>query len=157
MRRAAVTEYSGLPVASIDTVQHLGYMPHLTRGLSNLRPMPTCSVEGAHAERLREILACWARQHPLSPALRVQEGALHDLADHDNIAADEDAERFDDLDDDDRGVDAASWLAASDVGHAICCLALLRVSDGIDGMSWQCSDRGTAVRGDAQARVHHGW
>jgi hypothetical protein len=54
---------------------------------------------------------------------------------------DEDAERLDDLDDADRGVDAASWLAASDVGHAKCCLALLRVSDGIDGMSW--SDRGT--------------
>jgi hypothetical protein len=68
-------------------VQHLGDMLHLTSGLSNLRPMTTCSVEGAHAERLREIFACWARQHQLSPALRVQEGALHDLADHDNIAA----------------------------------------------------------------------
>jgi hypothetical protein len=39
-----------------------------------------------HVE-VREIFACWARQHQLSPALRVQEGALHDLADHDNIAA----------------------------------------------------------------------
>ena len=26
-----------------------------------------------------------ARQHPISPAFRVQEGALHDLADHDNV------------------------------------------------------------------------
>ena len=41
---------------------------------------------------------------------------------------DEDAERLDDLDDADRGVDAASWLAASDVGHAKCCLAWLRVA-----------------------------
>ena len=57
--------------------------------------------------------------------------------------SDQDAERLDVLDDDDRGVDAASWLAASDVGHAKCCLSLLRVSDGIDGMSRQCSDRGT--------------
>ena len=42
-------------------------------------PMPS--------ERLREIFACWARQHPISPTLRVQEVVLHDLADHDNIAA----------------------------------------------------------------------
>ncbi len=42
-------------------------------------PMPS--------ERLREIFACWARQHLISPTFRVQEVALHDLADHDNIAA----------------------------------------------------------------------
>ena len=50
--------------------------------------------------------------------------------------SDEDAERLDVLDDDDRGVDAASWLAASDSGHVKCCLAWLRVAGGgNDGMS----------------------
>ena len=53
--------------------------------------------------------------------------------------SDQDAERLDVLDDDDRGVDAASWLAASDAGQAKCCLAWLRVAGGgIDGMA---SDR----------------
>ena len=71
---------------------------------------------------------------------------------------DEDTERLDDLDDDDRGVDAASWLAASDVGHAKSCLSLLRVSDGIDGMSRQCSDRGTRavlVKKDSEIKIQH--
>jgi hypothetical protein len=49
---------------------------------------------------------------------------------------DEDAERLDDLDDAERGVDAASWLAASDVGHAKCCLAWLRVAGNV-GMVWR--------------------
>ena len=65
-------------------VQHPGDVLHLTRGLSLLCPRPKCSIEGSHAERLREILTCCARQGPLSPTLRVQEGALHELADHDN-------------------------------------------------------------------------
>jgi hypothetical protein len=32
--------------------------------VSLLCPRPTCSIEGAHAERLREILTCCARQGP---------------------------------------------------------------------------------------------
>ena len=89
---AAVSKWASVGVAKGDVaeplaaamprnspVQHPGDVLHLTRGLSNLRPRPTCSIEGSHAERLREILTCCARQGPLSPTLRVQEGALHEL------------------------------------------------------------------------------
>ena len=62
---------------------------------------------------------------------------MSSLAETRRLRSGSDAERFDDLDDDDRGVDTASWLAASDAGQAKCCLALLRVSGGgIDGMAW---------------------
>ena len=74
-------------VAFHGPLQHYSNMPHIARDLIRLRPMPTCSVEGDHAERLREILVCWVRQKTLSSTLRHEEGTLHDLSDHDNITA----------------------------------------------------------------------
>jgi len=50
------------PAAFHGPLQHCSNMPHIARDLIRLRPMPTCSVEGDHADRLREILGCWVRQ-----------------------------------------------------------------------------------------------
>ena len=46
------------PAAFHGPLQHCSNMPHIARDLIRLRPMPTCSVEGDHADRLREILGC---------------------------------------------------------------------------------------------------
>jgi hypothetical protein len=71
------------PAVFHGPLQHCTNMPHIARDLIRLHPMPTCSVEGDHANRLREILVCWVRQKTLSSTLRHEEGTLHDLSDHD--------------------------------------------------------------------------
>ena len=50
-------------------------------------PWPSLSSEGADAELLRQVLACFALQGFVSLCLEVQKDALHGLANHENIAA----------------------------------------------------------------------
>ena len=50
-------------------------------------PWPALSSEGADAELLRQVLACFALQGFVSLCLEVQKDALHGLANHENIAA----------------------------------------------------------------------
>jgi len=74
-------------VAFHSPIQHGLNVLDIARDLIRLRPMPTCSLEGDHADGLREILVCWVRQKTLSSTLRHEEGTLHELSDHDNDSA----------------------------------------------------------------------
>ena len=67
-------------------VQYLFDILHATRGLSQRRIRPTCCRNGAgDVERLRKIFVLGFCQESVRLGLGVHKGALHDIADPDNV------------------------------------------------------------------------